>query len=145
MKKLLITAVLAIAVAAGSFAAPKKVSSAILASFNLQFKEASDVTWLITNDYTKAGFTAGNTNMEVYYNSGGDIIGTSKSINIDELPINARKSFDKKFAGYEVKEVIRFEGFDEAAYYISCENEKAALIVKVNNENDVSLFKKTKK
>lgn len=145
MKKLFITVVLAIAVAAVSSAAPKKVSSAILANFHSQFKEASDVTWLVTNDYTKAAFTADNTSMEVYYNPGGDIIGTSKSIIFDELPANARKRFDKKFSGYEVKEVIRFEGFDEAAYYISGENEKETIIIKVTNENNLSVFKKTKK
>lgn len=145
MKKLFITIVFAVAVAANTFAAPIKVSSAILANFNTKFSTASDVTWLITNDYTKAEFTADNTKMEVYYNPHGDIIATSKSITLDELPVGAKRTFAKKFEGYEVREAIKFEGFDEVAYYISGENEKETVILKVNDHNDVSLFKKTKK
>lgn len=145
MKRLFITALLAIAVVAGAFAAPKKVSSAILAHFNTDFRNASDISWLITNDYTKAEFTSDNTKMQVFYNFSGDIMASSKSITLDELPVKAKRIFAKKFEGYEVKEAIRFEGFDEAAYYISGENEKESVILKVNDRNNVSFFKKTKK
>lgn len=145
MKKLLITALLAIAVAAGAFAAPTKVSSAILANFNAAFKKADNVCWVITNDYTKAAFTSDNTKMEVFYNYNGDIIGTSKSIALDELPINAKRHFAKLFAGYNVKEAIRFEGCYETSYYISGENEKESVILKVNDHKQVSVFKRTKK
>jgi LPS O-antigen subunit length determinant protein (WzzB/FepE family) len=145
MKKIIITAVLAVALAAGAFAAPKKVSSAILANFETEFKKASNVTWLVTHDYTKAAFTADNINMEVYYNFAGDIIGRSRSITPDELPVKAKRILAKKFAGYEAKEAIRFDGFDEAAYYISGENKKESVIIKVTDSNEVSLFKKTKK
>ena len=145
MKKIIITAVLAVAMAAGAFAAPKKVNAAILANFETEFKMASNVTWIVTHDYTKAAFTAGNTNMEVYYSSAGEIIGKSRSITLDELPVNAKRIFAKKFAGYEAKEAIRFDGFDEAAYYISGENKKESVIIKVTDSNEVSLFKKTKK
>lgn len=145
MRKLFITALLVIAVAAGVFAAPTKVSSSILVNFNAVFKEATDVSWLITNDYTKAGFTSDNTKMEVFYDYNGDIIGTSKSIPLDELPVNAKRPFAKLFAGYDVKEAIRFEGFDETSYYISGENEKESVILKVNDLNRVSVFKRTKK
>ncbi len=145
MKKLFITALLAIAVAAGALATPTKVSSAILANFNVDFKEASDVTWQIANDYTKAAFSTGDTKMEVYYNSTGNIIATSKGISLDELPVGAKRSFAKKFEGYNVIEAIKFDGFDELSYYISGENDKESVILKVNEQNDVSVFKRTKK
>lgn len=146
MRNLFVTALLTVTLFANSFAAaPTKVNSAILQNFNAKFKQASGVTWVVTNDYTKAAFTADATDMEVYYNFNGDIIGTSKSISLEELPVNAKRNFAKRFEGYEVKEAIRFEGFDEAAYYISGENEKESIILKVNDNNEVSLFKKTKK
>lgn len=145
MKRLFITALLAIAVVTVAFAAPKKVSSAILANFNVEFKKASDVSWFITKDYTKASFTADNAKMEVYYDFNGDIIAASKSITLDELPVDAKRNFAKKFEGYDVKEAIRIEGFDEVAYYISGENEKESVILKVNNHNQASLFKRTRK
>lgn len=145
MKKLFITAVLAVAVIASALAAPAKVSSAILANFNTEFSTASDVSWLVTNDYTKAAFTADNKKMEVYYNPHGDVIATSKNITLDELPVRAKRAFARKFEGYNVREAIKFEGFDEFSYYISGENEKESVILKLNEHNEVSLFKKTKK
>ena len=144
MNKLLVTILLA-TLTAGAFAAPKKVNAAILYNFQNAFKEASDVTWLISRDFTKAAFTADNTKMEAYYNSNGDIIATSKSIDLDELPVNAKRSFAKKFEGYTVTEAIRFEGFDEAAYYISGENERESVILKVDENNKVSVYTKKRK
>jgi hypothetical protein len=64
---------------------------------------------------------------------------------LHELPVNSKRQFAKLFAGYNVKEAIRFEGFDETSYYISGENEKESVILKVNDRNQVSVFKRTKK
>ena len=145
MKKLFITALLAISVAAGAFAAPTKVSSAILANFNAVFKKAGNVSWLITADYSRAAFTSDNKKMEVFYNYNGDIMGTSKNISLNELPVNSKRQFAKLFAGYNVKEAIRFDGFDETSYYISGENKKESVILKVNDRYQVSVFKRTRK
>jgi len=145
MKTLFITALLTIAVVTGSFATPTKVNSAILANFNLNFRGASNVTWVVTNDYTKAAFTTANTKMEVYYNSHGDVIATSKGITLDELPVEAKRSFAKRFDGYNVIEAIKFEGFDEMSYYISGENDQESVILKVNDQNVVSVFDRRKK
>ena len=146
MKNLFIAALLSFTVAASAFAAtPKEVSAAILSNFTGEFKKASDVSWSVTNDYTKAEFTIDNARTEAYYNAKGDIIATSKNITLDELPLKAKRSFARKFAGYNVKEAIRFEGFDEVAYYISGENEKEAVILKVNENDEVSVFTKARK
>jgi calcineurin-like phosphoesterase family protein len=145
MRNFFITTLAAFAITVSAFANPVKVNHAILSNFNTQFKAAADVTWYITKDYTKAEFTTDNKKMEVYYNFNGDIIGTSRNVALDDLPVNAKRNFAKKFSGYEVKEAIRFEGFDESAYYISGEDEKESVIIKVNDHNQVSIFKRTKK
>lgn len=145
MKKLFITIVLAIASFAGAFAIPKEVNAAILDDFNKQYKEVSNLSWLITPGFIKAEFTSGCRRMEVFYNAENVVMATSKSINLDEIPISAKRSFAKKFAGYTVAEAIRFEGFDDEGCYISGENEKETVILKVSDNSRVSLFKRTKK
>ena len=146
MKNFLITALLLFTIGVSAFAAaPEKVNATILSNFNSEFKKASDVSWLITNDYTKAMFTVANTKMEVYYNSEGDIIGTSKTIDLSELPVRVKRSFAKQFEGYNVNEAIFFDGFGEKAYYVSGEDEKEAVILKVGENNKTSLFERTKK
>lgn len=146
MRNLFIAALLAISATASAFTPiPAEINSVILSNFNTEFKTASEVTWSVTKDYSKAVFTKDNAKMEVYYNLDGVIIGTSRSISLNELPIRAKRSFTKLFEGYNVKEAICFEGFEEVGYYISGENEKETVILKVNESNHVSIFSRTKK
>jgi hypothetical protein len=83
--------------------------------------------------------------MEAFYNGTGEKIGSSRAISIDELPLKAKRSFAKDYADYTVKEVIEFNGTDETAYYLSAENEKTAVILKVNSVSELSTYKITKK
>ncbi|MDB5249567.1 MAG: hypothetical protein JWQ40_3961 [Segetibacter sp.] len=146
MKKLFIAALLALSVVTGAFAADtKKVSKIVLNNFSSEFKDAGNIAWAAVGEYAKATFTLNNQRMEAFYNWNGEMIGTSKAITLEQLPTNAKRNFARKFDGYAVKEAIRFEGTEEAAYYISAENEKEALIIKIADSSDVSIFSRTKK
>lgn len=146
MKKLLFTALLAVTVAVSAFASgTDKVNYAAVSNFKASFKHISDVSWTATKDYVKATFVLNNVRTEALYTPEGEFIGTNTAINLDELPVKAKRSFAKKFDGYTVKEAIHFEGNDEEAYFISAENEKEAVILKVNDSNHISVMKLTKK
>jgi hypothetical protein len=145
MKNFLFATVLLIALTTSAFADPTNVSSTTLWNFHSEFKNASNVTWLVEKEFTKATFTLNDKKLTAFYTLTGDIIGTSTNITLDDLPINAKRIFAKKFDGFTVLEAIRFEGVDEGAYYISAENEKHVVILKVSDHSQVSIFKKTKK
>ncbi len=146
MKKLFFTALLAAAVAASAFAADAdKVNFVAVNHFKTSFKHASDVSWTSANNYVKATFVLNNIRTEALYTPEGDFIGTNTAIILDILPVRAKRTFAKKFDGYTVKEAIRFEGNEEGAYFISAENEKEAVIIKVNDNGQVSIMKSTKK
>ncbi len=106
-----ITILLSGAVVTGTFATPKKVNSAIPANFKVEFKRAPDIKWKKTSDYTKAEFSVNNTKMEVYYNTAGDTIATSKGVTTDDLPVGAKRSFAKLFEGYNGKRSNPLRGF----------------------------------
>lgn len=142
MKRLFISALLALTLGTSAFAAEgNKVNFTVLNSFQSQFKDASDVQWKSIKDYTKATFVLNNEKMEAFYNREGEMIGTSQAISPEELPTNAKRSFAKKIEGYTVKEAIRFEGTEESAYFISAENEKGCVILKVEDNGSVSMKK----
>jgi hypothetical protein len=146
MKKLLFTALIAVTMGTSSFAAsPAKLYSVSETSFKADFKNATNVSWTSGADYAKATFVLNNVRMEAFYNQNGELIGTSKGITPDELPVAAKRDFAKKFGSYSVKEAIRFEGADEAAYFISAENEKEAVIVKIGDNSNLSIIKKSQK
>ncbi len=146
MRKLFIAALLAVTVASSAFAAgSSKVNSFALKNFNTQFTHASDVSWTTSENYIKAVFLNNNERMEAYYNSTGDLIGTSRSINTEVLPTSAKRTLAKKYDGYTVKEAIQFDGTEESAYFISLENDQESVILKVAENQQVSTIKQVKK
>jgi len=145
MKKLFIATLLAVTVATSAFSAEIKVSNAIEKKFKVEFKDASNVSWSMASEYAKATFVLDDVRMEAFYTQDGDMIGASRAISIDELPVVAKRTFVKKYDGYTVKEAILFEGADETAYFISAENDQESVIVKVTDNSQISTFKRTKK
>lgn len=142
MKKLFIAALLAVTVSASAFANANTTLAA--GSFKSEFRNASNVTWVTTADYTKASFTMDNQRMEAFYNADGEKIGTSKSVNLEELPLAAKRQFAKKYDGYTVKEAIRFTGTEESAYYISAQGEKGSVILKIEDNSNMTVLKSSK-
>lgn len=145
MKKLLFSALLAIIVATSSFASGTNVNVSVLNSFKSEFRNAADVTWISKTDFAKATFTIDGVKMEAFYNIQGELIGTSKEINLESLPVNAKRAFAKKYDGYTVTEVISFENADGSAYYFSAENDTNSIIFKVDRNDHLTTFKKTNK
>lgn len=143
MKKLFISALLSVTVVLSSFAAEgNKVSYTVRFNFESQFKHASDVQWAFGENYTKATFILNNIRTEALYTDAGEFIGTNQAVTLEELPVNAKRAFAKRYDGYTVKEAIRFEGAQESAYFISAENEKGSVILKVEDNGRISNVKK---
>ena len=82
--------------------------------------------------------------MEAFFDVDGDLIGTSRTITLEELPAASKRAFAKKYPGYSVKEVIQFNEKESSAYYISAENENDKVIFKIG-AGLVSVFKKNAK
>ncbi len=139
MKKLFITALLAITVAASGFAGEGKTAGfALPKDFSSKLKHFSDVEWTSCAGCIKATFILNNVKTEALYSAEGDLIGISQAITPEELPVNAKRVFAKKYDGHTIKEAIRFQGFQGNAYYIFGENEKGLVTLKVE-ENKIEL------
>ncbi len=141
MKKLFLSALLMVALATSSFADVNKINGRILNNFNSAFSEASNVQWTLKETFAKATFISDNEKMEAFYDLNGEMIGTSRAVTIEHMPTNVKREFAKKYADYVIKEMIRFDGMDETAFYISAENEKKSIIFKVSDAGTVSIFK----
>ncbi len=146
MKKLFITALVAIALGTSAFAAPSTISNKVSNHFTNSFSKASNITWTITEDFNKASFIMNNEKIEVFYDGFGDLIGTSKSIQFDKLPKQAIETLTTEytFPEYHVLECIEFVNADkEQNYYVSMEKDNATIVLKISQKGTVSLFTKT--
>jgi hypothetical protein len=145
MKKLFLSTILSVLIAAASFAADLNKNAEAVYTFNSQFERAENVSWTSTKGFAKASFTLNNKQMAAFYRPDGSLIGTTSAVTLEELPVIAKRSFAKKYSGYTVTEAIRFDATDETAYFISAEDEARSLILKVSAEGMVSVFKSVKK
>lgn len=146
MRKVFLAALLTITVTAGALAKEVNAKNVrAVRNFEIEFINAENVSWTIRSNFAKASFDLNGEKREAFYDLHGDLIGTSKNISLEKLPVSAKRVLANKYDGYSIKEVIHFEGVDEAAYYISAENEKESVILKVSDSNSVSEFKKERK
>ena len=145
MKKLLFAVLLTVSLATSAFADHTNANVVVRNSFKTEFGNAANVNWSSSGEFAKATFTVNNLKMEAFYNTQGELVGTAKGINLDELPVKAKRTFAKKFSGYTVTEAIHFEGADDSAYFFSAENEKESIIFKVGANEQLSTYKQTKK
>lgn len=142
MKKLFISALIALSVSLSSFAAEgNNVNYTVRYNFETQFANATEVKWTSGVNYQKATFVLNNVRIEALYNAEGEFIGTSRAVSTEELPVKVKRAFAKKYADYTVKEVIRFDGNEESAYFISAENEKGEVIIKAEETGYISTVK----
>jgi hypothetical protein len=141
MKRLFLSAIMATTLISTSFANETKINSRVSSNFKNQFAEANNVEWTSKQDFFKANFTEDGKSREAFYNNNGELISTSTQINIDDLPASTKRAFAKKYDGYVVKEAIKMDSNDESAYYISVENDKQSLILKVL-DGTILIFKK---
>src|SRR5690242_11204266 len=113
MKKLFLSLLIASTVMASAFAKDtKKVNALVANNFKADFSNASNINWTTNDQYIKASFVLNDEKMEAFYNERGEKIASSKTISIDDLPVKAKRSFAKNYAGYTVKETIEFEGIE---------------------------------
>jgi uncharacterized membrane protein len=145
MKKLFIAALLTVTVATSGFTADdKRISSRIQENFKSQFSDADNVTWSVKSNYIRASFEVDGKKADAFYDLNGESIGCSRKITLDNLPVQAKRIFAKKYSDYTVKEAIKFDGNEESAYFLSAENDKYSVILKVTGAG-VSVYKKTTK
>lgn len=157
MKKLFLSALLAVSIFSSAFATDENTKAAegtekeqqvnvrTLHNFITEFGNLSNVQWTSRADFARATFVYNNESMEAFFDIHGEMIGTSKAVTIDQMPVNVKRVFAKKYADYNIKETIRFDGINESAYYISAENGAKSVVLKVSVSGGVSLFSSVKK
>jgi len=148
MKKVLFAVLITVSLVSSSFAtAPVKevkVGSRVAYALSSNFGNVSNVKWDVKPNFAKATFVYNDVETQAFFELDGNFIGSSHAISLESLPTITKRTFAKKYSGYTVKEAIHFDGADQSAYYISAENEKQSVILKVVN-GSIEVFKSTLK
>ena len=148
MKKLLVTVAFAALGVVTSFAADiTKVNQQVLAAFEKEFSTATNVSWeqLKDADIYHASFIYANEIMEAYYTEEGDLIAAARHIAPEKLPLLVSKSIRENYCHYQFKQASEYMSAETTSYIVSLENEKASLLVRIYNNGNAEVLKRSKK
>ncbi|RFM27503.1 hypothetical protein [Deminuibacter soli] len=144
MKKLILAAVIAISLTATAFAGTntEKVST----SFKKAWPAASNINWKMNGMVTTISFTVDNLNMQAFYDEDGTFLGTSRAVNLTDLPAAAQTTLKEKYQDYTATEAIEMNYTATGLnYYVSMENDTKKFILQIAQDGAVKVFKKLRK
>lgn len=141
MKKLFIAALIMVAAGTSAFAADVKVNNKVKTNFESLFSGAENVSWSGKESFIRATFTLSDEIVEAYFGTDGELIGTSRKVDLKRLPLSAVQKIKKEYASYKITDTIEFERAGERSYYVSLENGNKKQILEVGVYGNVSTFR----
>ena len=123
-----------------------EVTAKVQAAFQQDFSRASNVNWKASSDFYFASFLLNGVSIDVAYNAEGELVGTSRKIAIDQVPLAISLELAKKYSGFSVSAQateLNFEG--QTSYYIDAQDNTQVLILKCVSNGDISVDRRTKK
>lgn len=148
MKKVIILMTAAVlCLSTSSFAATPNdaVNEKALSAFAHDFSSATQVKWEDRGSFYLVGFKVGNTRFNAAYNEEGELIASSKSLGLNELPATVTTAVKKKYVGYEIgnnASALISEG--KTSYYLTISNSTQILHLKVDAAGRIKVEQKVK-
>lgn len=144
MKKIILTLAIAISTF-NAFAEEVKVAPVVLDAFKSEFTNAKEVEWTAGSNYFMANFTFNGKFIYAYYSPEGDLLGLSRYISTDVLPMNLQKSLRNNFSEYWVSDLFEVAKNGRTDYFITLEEADKKIILQSTNGTDWSVYKKIRK
>jgi hypothetical protein len=113
-----------------------------LKTFNLQFKEATNVNWQEQQEGTIATFCFNYSRISAFFNDEGELIATERSILFSQIPLIAAQAFTNRFPDVAPYEVTEYTVGRQTFYMITLELKGKKIKVRVYPEGDVSIERK---
>ena len=134
---------------ASSFAAngnEGKTNAKVAASFQKAFSIAKDVNWQKNDAFYFATFKVGNSIAEAAYNEEGELLATSRRVELSQLPLSITAALAQQYEGYTVgNNAMEITCNNETHYYLTIANAKNVLKLKCAANGDITLEKKVKR
>ena len=148
--KMITTALTAFVMLLGTAGFAGKKSTAtpetVTAAFVKDFTGASNVSWQKSSDFYFVDFTVNAKSISAAYNEKGELVGTSRRVSKDQLPLAVSMAIAKKFVGYETEPSVlelTYEG--QTNYYLNVIAEKQVLHLKADGNGEIAVQSRQKR
>ena len=121
------------------------VSSAVVSTFKSSFKNASDVTWKVTNQYSKADFSLNGQFVSAYYDASANLIAVTRNISSFQLPITLQSKLKESYEDYWISDLFELSDNDGTAYYVTVEDGDSKITLKSSGTNSWNVYQKQRK
>ena len=125
---------------------PEKVTPVVKAAFESDFSKATLVKWEKTDEFYFASFLLNNEKVDAAYTEKGELIGTSRRISADQMPLSISVVLADNYGGYEVdNSVVELTHESVTRYYVTVSNKSQTVKLKCYSNGELEVESKTKK
>ena len=133
-----------------------KVSDLSMRSFKIDFAKAMNVKWVRTPNYDIATFNLKKQELKAYYDSDGQLVGTTEYKTMDDLPDRGVKALKTKYKDYTIGSILYFnnndinrspmllwgtEITDQSSFFVELAKGTQKMVVYVDQGGNVRPFK----
>jgi len=146
MKKVSIIAIMVITIVSSVFAGDNNALDFKGAdAFKKLYPHATKVAYEVKKNYTQVNFSWNNINLQAFFDKEGNLIGTSRNIAVNDLPLSYVRNINNDYDGYTITEAIEFDHAQNGlSYYVSVTNGERSYVLNVASDGSISVFKKMK-
>lgn len=126
---LFITAIL-VAFAATNTFAQTKTPSAVEASFKRSFAEAENPSWTVVSPLFRADFTLNNESLTAFFDADGELVASSRSLKVNQLPIALQFALQKHVGNYTVSSLFEVDRKDGVVYYARVADQRSERLLR---------------
>ncbi len=125
---------------------PEKVTPVVKAAFESDFSKATVVKWEKTDEFYFASFLLNNVKVDAAYTENGELLGTSRKISSEQMPLSISVALADKYAGYEIdNSVIELTFASVTRYYVTVSAKTQTVKLKCYSNGDLEVESKIKK
>lgn len=141
MKKIILSLVMVITVAASAFAGDETIDKRIAKAFNKEFAAAKDPVWsVIENNVYKVTFSFYDRNISAFYDKKGYLIGVTRYMLSTELPYYLQKELKEYYNDYWVVNLFELSKESGTSYHVILKNAAKTIVLSSNENNNWELF-----
>jgi len=145
-KKVSIIALMVITIATTAFAGDNNTLNFKGADhFKKMFPNATKVVYEVKKEFTEVNFTWNNLILQAFFDTKGNLIGTSRQIEVSALPLAYVMEINRQYDGYTIDEAIEFDHAENGmSYYVVVSKGEKKYVLNVSTNGEISVFKKMK-
>jgi len=144
MKKIIISLVMVLSVAASAFAGEENIDQHVTKAFEKEFSAAQNATWTITNNVYQVTFSYYDKMISAFYDKKGNLLGVSRYMLSTELPYYLQKELKEYYKDYWIVGLFEMSKERRTNYYVTLKNAEETVILSSTGQNGWEIYNQYK-